>query len=352
MKGKEAPCISIILVNYESERYTEQCIRSILKSTQTVSYEIIVVDNHSGNHGLEYLRGQFPQITMIDSGRNGGFAYGNNAGVGMARGRYLLLFNNDTEMKDGMLDEMVRYAEAHPEIGILGCRAVDARGGMLPVSHPYENRKRLYLQTYVKPLLEKIGLQRKMVRRFERDAEVLADQWISGSAMLIRRALYDQIGGLDENYFMYMEDEDLCHRLRDAGYPAGILPMIGYVHHCGGSSAPSYFLTREYMKSRLIYFMRYHPRAFGKIRRLLYRQIPVYNKGLKEPEIRKMKEELDRFADTELKKCAGSIKTIHDHAVRDNIAADPVSPAAPKQDIPLSDPLFCDMLRGESRSGL
>ncbi len=311
---KETVEVSIVLVNYRNVRLTTDCIRSIQNTGAKISYEIIVVDNHSEDGSLDILKSQFPHLTIVDSGRNGGFAYGNNVGVRLASGKYLLLLNNDTEVKPGMIDALYRYAESNPKVGMLGCRALDRNGMELPVAHSYENLKRILLQTYVKPVLERIGLQRRLVRMAEEKSdsrtEFQAAQWIAGSAMFIQRDLYNQLGGLDENFFMYMEDEDLCRRVNAAGYQVGIIPIVGYIHYCGGSTIQSYFLTKEYIKSRLIFFMRYEPQNFVRIKRRLYKQIPVVNKDISRDEIRKMVSELDRFVCDELPQAARNVKEI------------------------------------------
>lgn len=303
--------ISIILVNYKNVGLTEKCIVSLMNSKTEASFEIIVVDNHSEDGSVEVLREKFPQVVVKDSGRNGGFAFGNNIGVRMAQGKYLLLLNNDTEVKDGMLDELYHYAEKNPDVGMIGCRALDRNGIELPIAHRYESLKRIMLQSYAKPILEKMGLQRRLVKAVEHKEEAEKEftpaQWVAGSAMFIRRDLYHQVNGLDENYFMYMEDEDLCHRVNDAGYKVGVIPYIGYVHYCGGSTIQSYSLTKEYIKSRLIFFMRYEPEKFTKIQKQLYRQISVVNPAVSDAEIEKMKHELDEFVQNELPRAAKNV---------------------------------------------
>lgn len=296
--------ISVILVNYKNVKLTEDCIESLQSIKTRCSFEIIVIDNHSEDNSSEILKKKYPQITIKDSGRNGGFAFGNNVGVRMAQGKYLLLLNNDTKVNAGMLDSLYQYAENNPEVGMLGCRAQDRNGVELPIAHKYENLKRIMLQSYVKPLLEKMGLQRRLVKAVEHKEvekkEFTPAQWIAGSAMFIRRDLYYQVNGLDENYFMYMEDEDLCHRVNDMGYKVGVIPYMGYTHYCGGSTIQSYFLTKEYVKSRLIFFMRYEPDKFTKIQKQLYRQISIVNPNISGTEAEKMKRELDEFVRNEL----------------------------------------------------
>lgn len=299
MQGNRMVDISVILVNYKNVKLTEDCIESLQATKPTSSFEIIVIDNHSEDGSVETLKEKYPQVTVKDSGRNGGFAFGNNVGVRMAQGKYLLLLNNDTKVKEGMLDLLYQHAENNPTVGMLGCRALDRNGVELPIAHQYESLKRIMLQSYVKPILEKIGLQRKLVKAIEHKEEGKKEftpaQWIAGSAMFIRRDLYYQVNGLDENYFMYMEDEDLCHRINDAGYQVGILPYVGYIHYCGGSTIQSYFLTKEYVKSRLIFFMRYEPQGFTKIKKQLYRQISIVNPNISNADMERMKRELDEF---------------------------------------------------------
>lgn len=306
--------ISIVLVNYKNVKLTENCIRSIMESESKLLFEIIVIDNHSGDGSVEYLKEKYPGIFVQDSGKNGGFAFGNNVGVKNAKGKYLLLLNNDTEVKKQMLDRLYSFAEKHPSVGILGCKALDRNGKELPVTHQYETLNRIRLQSYVKPILEKMGLQRKLIMKVEHTNGTADDfieaQWIAGSALFIKKELYEQIGGLDENFFMYMEDEDLCRRVCAEEYQVGIIPYVGYVHYCGGSTIQSYDLTKEYIKSRLIFFKRYEDDRFLKIKNALYRQIRVVNRDISHQDADKMKKELDKFITTELDGRANMIKGI------------------------------------------
>lgn len=306
--------ISIILVNYKNKVLTENCINSIIHANTKIDYEIIVIDNHSEDGSVEYLRKNFSDIQIVDSGRNGGFSFANNIGSKLASGKYLLLLNNDTEIYSNMLDDVFSAAENTPNIGLLGCRAVDKKGHELPIAHSYENLKKILLQTYIKPALEKVGLQRKVVSVIrgsrEKTKEMIPADWIAGSAMLIRRDLYIELSGLDENFFMYMEDEDLGHRVNDAGYWVGLVNSLGYVHYCGGSSIPSYFLTKEYIKSRLIFFMRYESDYFKVIKRALFNQIRIVNYALSRQQIKQMKRELETFVQEEVKERALHIRGI------------------------------------------
>lgn len=299
MQRKMLPEISIVLVNYKNVQLTDDCINSIFKSNITVPYEIIVIDNHSEDDSVNLLTKKYPGIIVHDSGRNGGFAFGNNKGVKLARGKYVLLLNNDTVVKSGMIDELYQFAEQNPSVGILGCNAVDREGVMLPVAHQYESLKRIRMQLYLKPILEKVGLQRKLVSFFEHKKTIkeafTSAEWIAGSAMFMRRELYNQVGGLDENFFMYMEDEDLCRRVKQMGYQVGIIPYVGYIHYCGGSTIVSYALTKEYIKSRLIFFKRYEKKHFEKIKKALYHQISTVNRSASSKEISRMRLELDEF---------------------------------------------------------
>ena len=291
--------ISIILVNYKNKEFTENCINSILKLECDLRYEIIVVDNNSKDDSIEYLQNKFPNITIFDSGKNLGFAFGNNMGVKVSHGKYLLFLNNDTIIFDNILEDLYTVSEENPKIGLLGCRAIDRNGIELPISHKYENLKTSRMQTYIKPIFEKLKIQRYLVsitkKFFLKNKEIVYADWIAGSMMFVKRKFYDDIGGLDEKFFMYMEDEDLSHRVNDRGYLVGVINKIGYIHYCGGSTIQSYFLTKEYFKSRLLYFKRYNNREFFKIKKSLYKQIKVINGKLTKQQINSLKEELELY---------------------------------------------------------
>lgn len=312
--------VSVILVNYKNKKLTENCIKSIKSSQSLLNYEIIVVDNDSQDGSYEYLLSKFPDISVIDSQHNGGFAYGNNVGVRKASGKYLLLLNNDTVIYPGMLDNLYSVSQTNLKIGVVGCRAMDGNDAELPVFHSYESFSRIILQTYIKPILEKMGLQRKVVSSVNRahysDDELIYADWITGAALFIRKDLYYKVGGLDENYFMYMEDEDLCRRIKQAGYCVSIAPFMGYRHFCGASTIQSYNLTLEYIKSRLLFFNRYRKSSFGLYKKALFHQIHAVNNSLTKSDIKKMQEELQVFISTELD---GLTQNISGVSVGDNV---------------------------------
>lgn len=306
--------VSIILVNYKSKFLTENCIKSIYNSQCQLKFEIIVIDNHSEDGSVDYLRGKFPSVKVIDSKKNSGFAFANNMGVRIADGKYVLLLNNDTVILRNMIDALYRALETDSSIGVLGSRAVNGDNIELPITHKYENLKTIKLQTYLKPILEKLNIQRKLVSIFKqnesKNKEIIFTDWIAGSALFLKRNLYYKINGLDENFFMYMEDEDLCHRINDAGYKVGILNKIYYIHYCGGSTIQSYFLTKEYFKSRLLFFKRYFNKDFIFIKKSLYNQIKVINTNLSPQQLEKMKLELDSYVNNYLEYETKNVKGV------------------------------------------
>lgn len=304
--------VSIILVNYQNPVLTKNCILSIKETYPKVDYEIVVVDNDSKDDSVEFLRRAFPDIKVISSGKNGGFAYGNNYGIQSAEGEYLLLLNNDTIVYPGMIDALYEFSNNNPQVGLIGCRSIDRNSEELPVAHTYETLPRILLQSYIKPIFEMLHIQRKIVsishkQNFDSFRKA---QWIAGSALFTSKNLYFKMGGLDENFFMYMEDEDICRRYNSAGYEVGILPFVGYQHFCGGSTIQSYFLTKEYIKSRLVFFMRYEPKLFKAYRLVLFAQISSINRAISRKEKKQMKKELDSFIENELMDKAQNVRGI------------------------------------------
>lgn len=308
------PDISFILVNYRGADLTADCVRSIYAADPEPSFEIIIVDNCSGDGSGEKLRTAFPEAVVVDSGRNGGFAFGCNTGVRHASGRYILLLNNDTRIFKGMPEALIERAVRDNGLSIVGCRSVDGGGRELTVGHGFEDLRRVRLQSFIKPFTQKLGIQRALGRMLERGGssaeEYTPCDWISGACMLMTRELYLRLGGLDENFFMYMEDEDLCRRALSLGVTSGVVPFTGYVHLLGGSSEKSYKLTAEYMKSRLIFFKRYEPENFERIKRALLRPLALRLQGFTRDEAARLAREMDEFCNSGLEDMAGSVRGI------------------------------------------
>lgn len=251
--------LSIIIVSWNVREYLAACLESIRTNAGSLTLEVIVVDSASTDDTLAVLRDHYPWVTVLAQTENVGFTRGNNIGLAQARGRYLLLLNPDTEILDTALGQMVAHLDARPDVGILGPHTLNSDG-----SHQSTRRRfptlltALFESTWLQPVAPTALLDRFYVRDVADDA-VAAVDWVQGSALLTRRAIYDQLGGLDERFVMFSEELEWCRRIRDAGWQAVYLGTARIVHHGGKSTAqvPA-FKHIYFQQSKLRYFARHH----------------------------------------------------------------------------------------------
>jgi N-acetylglucosaminyl-diphospho-decaprenol L-rhamnosyltransferase len=266
--------ISIIIVSWNVRDLLRQCLRSVASRQSTVdsrdsslttvdgrrSTEVIVVDNASRDGTVEMVRAEFPDARVMANVENAGFTRANNQALAVAQGRYLFLLNPDTELRPSALRTLYDYAEQHPRVGIIGPQLFYGDGSV------QSSRRRF--PTLATAFLESTRLQQwfprnRVLSRYymcdTRDDATQEVDWINGSAMFVRRAVYDQIGGLDEGFFMYSEELDWCYRAKQAGWQIVYLPTVQVTHYEGKSS-------EQVVAQRDIYFHSSKARFFRKTR--------------------------------------------------------------------------------------
>jgi N-acetylglucosaminyl-diphospho-decaprenol L-rhamnosyltransferase len=236
--------VATVIVTYRSAQLTIKCLRSIHSERQSdgLSVRVIVVDNASGDapaiEDAIDANGWASWVTLISAPRNGGFAYGNNLGVQRAYETrppdYVYILNPDTEVRAGAISALVRFLDAHPHVGIAGSSYEHPDGREWPIAFRFPT------------LLSELsyGLQTGVIARLFRRWTVARPMskiaqptdWISGASMMIRPAVFDAIGGFDENYFLYFEETDFCHRARQAGFATWYVPESRVMHLMGQST--------------------------------------------------------------------------------------------------------------------
>jgi GT2 family glycosyltransferase len=228
---------SVLVVSYNTRELTLACLRSVYEQTKGIEFEVIVVDNASADGSAEAIAAEFGQVKLIRSDRNLGFAGGNNLAAKQATGERLLLLNPDTVVLDAAVDRLVAFAGAHPEAGIFGGRTVFADRTLNPAScwrFPTV-WSLLCIGTGLTSMFRKSGLfNPEAYGRWKRDTVRRVDI-VSGCFLLIRRKLWDQLGGFDPAFFMYGEEADLCWRAAKAGERCLICPDAQIIHYGGAS---------------------------------------------------------------------------------------------------------------------
>ena len=275
--------LSVVIVNWNVRDLLRRCLHSILASykLQVTSLHIIVVDNGSSDGSVEMVRTEFPTVHLIANTENRGFPAANNQGLTVAQGRYILLLNPDTEIVGDALATMVAFADAHPDVGMVGPQLLYPDGSV------QSSRRRF--PTLATGFLESTWLERYAPRRLLERYEFL-DQpddvaqdvdWLYGAALMGRREAIEQVGPMDEGFFMYSEELDWCRRFREAGWRVVYLPAAQIIHYEGKSSEQVVAARHvHFQTSKVRYFRKYHGRAVGEALRLFLLGSYVWQLGL------------------------------------------------------------------------
>jgi GT2 family glycosyltransferase len=244
--------------------------------------EILVVDNASTDGSSEMVRDEFPQIHLIANDENRGFTAANNQGLTLSQGRLLLLLNPDTEIVGDALATMLRYAHAHREVGGLGPRLLNTDGS--------SQASRRRFPTFSTALVESTVVQEwwddnRVLRRYYMadtpDDGIQRVDWVVGACLLVRRQAYEQVGGLDEGFFMYSEELDWCRRIKAAGWRVVYYPAAQVVHYEGKSSEQAVPARHiNFQRSKIRYFRKYHGPVVATALRLCLLGTYVWQLGL------------------------------------------------------------------------
>ncbi|WP_121490115.1 glycosyltransferase family 2 protein [Chryseobacterium sp. 7] len=237
--------LSVIIVNYNVTQLLRSCVLSLQKYVQEIEYEVIVIDNASTDTSWGDLIPEFPNVHFISSETNGGFSKANNQAVQTAKGEYILLLNPDTELEGFYMKELLDFADAQPSFGCLGVRMHDAEGNFLPeskrlVPDMFNSFEKLF--TNFKKNNSKSYYRNDIEENAVEEVDV-----ITGAFLLAKKEIYKKIGGLDEAYFMYGEDIDLCYTFLRNGYKNFYYGKVSILHHKGESTIKDeVYLNRFY----------------------------------------------------------------------------------------------------------
>lgn len=263
------PDLSIIILTYNTCDLTRDCVAAALAEAARSHFEveIIVVDNASTDETMATLRAAFPAVDVIVNASNLGFGRGNNVGLVAAAGRYLMLLNSDAFLQPGALRALVEFMDAHPDAGACGPMLLNADGTLQPSGRSLPSVWSIF-----------VGMT-KLYRLWQRDLylergrdyhQVKQVGEISGAALLVRRTVYEQVGGFDPNFFVYYEDVDWCKRIDEAGYAIYYVPTAQVVHRWRTTSqAVSALAYQAGQDSLRYYFAKHHGRLAQRCIRLL-----------------------------------------------------------------------------------
>jgi len=239
--------LSIVIVNWNTRDMLRNCLASIPRDSE-LQTEVIVIDNASADGSSLMVTEEFPEVRLIQNSANLGFATATNQGLRIANGRHLLLLNSDTLVLGNVLEESVRYMDAHPDVGMMGCKVLNEDGTTQMTCSLFPSFINLLLQTLGLNRLERPRWLRRYqmldwARDDEREVEV-----ISGCYLVARRTAVAQIGLLDESFFLYGEETDWCRRCAEAGWRLVFTP-VGRIIHFGSGSSRQLNYKRDLMLS-------------------------------------------------------------------------------------------------------
>ena len=251
--------LSIIIVSWNTRDLLAQCLESALNDIRASSHlniETLVIDNASGDDSVHMVQERFPWVRLIPNRENIGFAAANNQAIRQSHGRYVLLLNPDTEVKPGALAGLVDFMEAHPEAGAVGARTLNPDGTLQTSCYPAPTLSRELWRLLHLDMLWPYGTYRMAAWDINKPREVDS---LLGACLLLRAAALDQIGVLDEDYFIYSEEVDLCYRLQKANWRLYWAPQAQIIHYGGQSTqqaAAEMFL--QLYRGKLLYFYKHH----------------------------------------------------------------------------------------------
>jgi len=252
--------LSIVVICWNDRPVIGNCLGSIYQRTHSTDFEVMVTDNGSVDGSVQFIRDNFPQARILENGENFGFARANNLGIQMSKAELVLILNPDTVIHSGALDELVAFADRHPEAGAFGCRILNPDGSLQCCARPFPTIWRnwiwaLYLRSLVH--LSNVFMS-DTYPGWTGDSERTVD-WQSGCCLMIRRDLLNNIGGFDENLSYHCQDVDLCHRVWDSGHSVLYTPKAT-ITHSGGFKFSRFGIRFELEKYRnnYHYFYKYY----------------------------------------------------------------------------------------------
>jgi GT2 family glycosyltransferase len=267
--NEESLDLSIVIVSFNTCDVLLDCLSSVFEKTVGNSFEVIVVDNASSDGSLEAITKKFPDACLISNGENKGFSAANNQGIRVSKGKWIALLNPDTLLIENSFQKIIEYLQEHPEYSILGPGIVDESGKQSPT--------RLWEDTPQDAAWKILGLYNpgnELQRMGDMQAKVALV--ISGCCFVIHRELFDEIGLLDENYFLYNEEDDFCRRARQHKKLICFFPETSIQHLHGKSTHQPEHREKvivETYKSNLYFYSKHYSCGWNIILRSLYKAI-------------------------------------------------------------------------------
>jgi GT2 family glycosyltransferase len=236
--------VSIIILSYNTEKLLKDCLTSLFSRIDKTSFEVIVVDNASSDDSVAMVKKDFPKVAIVENDTNLGFAKGCNIGVKEAQGEYLLFLNSDTKLTDDPLPAMLSVFDQHKKVGVVGGLLKNTDGTYQRSFGEFYTLKNVFVLLF--------GGEKQELKRFSPDTTKQVD-WVSGGFLLVKKEVFEQVGGYNEAYFMYIEDMDLCFSVKKRGYEVWFTPDAVVGHVGQGSSNRTFAIVHIYKGLQIFY---------------------------------------------------------------------------------------------------
>ena len=252
--------ISVIIISYNVRDLLKKNLENLFQTTSNLDFEVFVVDNNSDDGSVEMVRKDFPQVNVIANDQNLGFATANNQAIKQSSGKYVLLLNPDMQVFEDTLAKMVGWMDDHPEAGVAGCKLVDQKDGIIPHIRRFPSFRDQLAVVLKLPHIFPSVLNSYIPQDIDYDREQEVDS-IRGSFFMTRREVLEELGGLDERYFIWFEEVDFCRHVKEEGWKIMYTPAARCRDLVGKSFAqvPKGRTQKYFRDSMLKYFRKWHP---------------------------------------------------------------------------------------------
>jgi N-acetylglucosaminyl-diphospho-decaprenol L-rhamnosyltransferase len=257
--------LAVVVVNHNAGEHLRRCLTSVFERAGGAELEVVVVDNASSDGSARTAAEAFPRAKVIETGTNRGFAAGVNVGIGETSAPFVFVLNPDAFVWEGTLEGFAKLAAERPRAGAIGPLIRNEDGTIYPSPRVQPGIGVAVGHAFLAPLWpDNPWSRRYRMAGWDRSSEREVD-WISGSAFLLRRAALDEVGLLDERFFLYAEEVDLFRRLRDAGWTIVFTPELEVVHVGGVSTGRSRRMHLIHSRSVYLYFRKHHARGWRRL---------------------------------------------------------------------------------------
>ena len=270
--------LSVVILNYNVRYFLELCLQSVEAALKGIPSEIIVIDNNSKDGSCAMVKTKFPFVTIIENNSNVGFSKANNQAVRVAKGEYVCILNPDTVVAEDTFESILNFADKQTNLGIIGCRLIDGSGEYLPECKRNIPRVNIAIKKIV-------GNSKGYYANHVKEFDTAKVEILVGAFMLLKRSLYNSLGGFDEDYFMYGEDIDLSFKSLKKGYDNYYFGETSVIHYKGESTQRNaVYLKRFYGAMQVFYKKHFKSNVLFDLGVFLGIKLMIWLKPLKQPQ--------------------------------------------------------------------